>query len=47
MICASVPGERWEIEISKDGNVEFEIFKSDGNLYSGEYLVQKIEDFTD
>jgi len=27
-IAATVPGERWEIDIREDGDLDFEIFKS-------------------
>ena len=32
MLRVDVPGEKWEIEYSKGGEVEIEIFRSDGNL---------------
>jgi hypothetical protein len=47
MISASVPGERWEIEISRDGDVDFEIFCSDGEMYDGAFMEEKINKFSD
>jgi hypothetical protein len=31
-LFATVPGQRWEIDVMDDGDIEVEIFKSDGNL---------------
>jgi hypothetical protein len=31
-LFATVPGQRWEIDVMEDGEVEVECFKSDGNL---------------
>ena len=33
LVTASLEGERWEIEFMADGEVEIEIFKSNGDLY--------------
>jgi hypothetical protein len=32
MVGVTVPEERWEIEFQADGDVEIEVFKSDGNV---------------
>lgn len=32
MVGVTVPGERWEIEFMTDGDVEIEIFRSDGEI---------------
>jgi hypothetical protein len=32
MVAASIPGERWEIEFMADGDVEVEVFRSDGTI---------------
>jgi hypothetical protein len=32
LIAVATPGRRWEIEVSLDGQVEVEIFKSDGKI---------------
>lgn len=32
MVNVAVPGERWEIEFMADGDVEVELFKSDGQI---------------
>ncbi|HEX3150275.1 MAG TPA: hypothetical protein VHR66_19520 [Gemmataceae bacterium] len=31
-LFATVPGQRWEIDVMDDGELEVECFKSDGNL---------------
>lgn len=33
MVGVTVPGERWEIEFMADGDVEIEVFKSDGTIH--------------
>ena len=33
MVGITVPGERWEVEFAADGDVEVEIFKSDGEIH--------------
>ena len=35
MVIAAVPGERWEIEFFANGDIEIEVFRSDGSI-SGE-----------
>jgi hypothetical protein len=32
-VHVAVPGERWEIEFTEAGEVEIEIFRSDGHIY--------------
>jgi hypothetical protein len=32
-ISLAVPGERWEIEVLGDGEVEVEVFRSDGTIF--------------
>ncbi len=32
MVITDVPGQKWEIEFFNDGDVEIEIFKSDGQI---------------
>ncbi|HEY4940046.1 MAG TPA: hypothetical protein VII56_01355 [Rhizomicrobium sp.] len=31
-VTASVPGERWEIQVFEDGNIQIERFRSDGTI---------------
>lgn len=33
MVGVTVPGERWEIEFMADGDVEIEVFKSNGDIH--------------
>lgn len=47
MVFANVPGERWEVEFFPDGNVEVEVFKSDGEIKGEEELVRLFRDFSD
>src|SRR6266540_6843544 len=35
-VQATVPGERWEIDVLEDGDVDFERFVSDGGVTPGE-----------
>jgi len=32
LVGVTVPGQRWEIEFMADGDVEIEVFKSDGEI---------------
>jgi hypothetical protein len=32
VVGITVPGERWEVEFFKDGDVEVEVFKSNGEI---------------
>jgi hypothetical protein len=32
-IGIDVPGEHWEVEFMEDGDIEVEIFKSDGQIF--------------
>lgn len=45
-IQAAVPGQRWEIDMHKNGEINVEVFKSTGELYEHERLVELIEQFT-
>ncbi len=47
MILASVPGERWEIEFLENGQVEVEIFKSDGQIYDSNVFAELFTKFSD
>jgi hypothetical protein len=33
MVGITVPGERWEVEFAADGEIEIEVFKSDGEVH--------------
>ena len=41
-IAATVPGERWEIDVLEDGEVDFERFVSDGGVKDEEVMNQAI-----
>jgi hypothetical protein len=47
MIEICVPGERWEIEVERDGHLEIEIFKSDGKIHDEAMLEKLFSEFTD
>lgn len=44
LVTAAVEGERWEIEFLASGEVEIEIFKSNGDLYDISALEDLFED---
>ncbi len=44
LVCASLEGERWEIEFMADGDVEVEIFRSNGDLYDESALDDLFDD---
>ena len=46
-IIAAVPGEHWEIDIMEDGELDFEIFKSDGQIFNDKQLNDRIVKFSD
>ena len=41
-LVASVPGQRWEIEVLEDGSVQFERFVSDGTMHGADSLHESI-----
>jgi len=41
-ILATIPGERWEIDILASGEIEFERFRSDGDLHTESTLLTAI-----
>jgi hypothetical protein len=49
-ICVTVPGERWEIDINQLGEIQVEIFKSNGEIYDSKIiktLFDRFSDYTD
>lgn len=38
MVSVVIPGERWECEFFKNGEVEIEKFKSDGSIFGQEAI---------
>ena len=38
LVEAAVPGQLWEIEFSRDGSIDVEVYKSDGNLFDEKQL---------
>ncbi len=47
MVSVAVPGERWEIEFWRDGSVEVERFKSEGEIYGAEALDELFATYAD
>ncbi len=45
MFLVSVPGERWEVEFAKNGDIEVEIFRSDGQIFSESVLEKLLNQF--
>jgi len=46
-IRATVPGERWEIDVIDDGTVDFERFVGDGTIFEFDDLKKSIGRFAD
>jgi hypothetical protein len=46
-LCATVPGERWEIDVLEDGTVDFERFVTSGGVTGADELRQFITRFSD
>jgi len=47
LVEASVPGQLWEIEFLRDGSIDIQIYKSDGNLFDEKQLERLIKDWSD
>jgi hypothetical protein len=47
MVMPDVPGQRWEVEFFADGQVEIEIFKSEGNILEESELDRFFKEFSD
>jgi len=47
MVITDVPGQKWEIEFFTDGNVEIEIFKSDGGIWEESELERFFKEFSE
>ncbi len=47
MVTVAVPGQRWEVEFGHDGEIEVEIFKSDGTIVGSEALARLFREFDD
>ena len=46
-IIIAVPGERWEVDINRDGEVQIEIFRSQGELFDASMLDELFKNFAD
>lgn len=42
MVCVAIPGERWEVEFSSDGEIEIEIFNNSEGVFTDKGLLQEI-----
>ncbi len=47
MFQAAVPGQRWEIEVDSEGNIEFEVFRSLGDILEEKELLTAVAKFAD
>jgi hypothetical protein len=47
MILVQVPGRHYEIEVFGDGQIEVEVYKSDGNIGGQELVDELLRDFPD
>ena len=47
MVTVAVPGQRWEIEFSEDGEFEIEVFTSTGEVRGREALNELFASFSD
>ena len=47
VVGVDVSGEHWEIEFMSDGDVEVEIFKSDGQIFDSSIIEDLFEDSED
>ena len=47
IVIADVPGQKWEVEFFTDGNVEIEIFKSNGEILEESELERFFREFAD
>jgi hypothetical protein len=44
MVEIALPGRRWEVEFFADGEIEVEVFTSDGHIGNAEMLEQLLDD---
>lgn len=47
MVQIAVPGERWEVEFGEQGQVEVEVFRSEGAITGSEALLDLFRRFED
>jgi hypothetical protein len=47
MVITDVPGQKWEVEFFRDGNIEIEIFKSDGEIRGEMELDRFFKEFSE
>jgi hypothetical protein len=47
MVEVSVPGKRWEIEFMRDGTIEVERFKSNGEIFGAAAIEELFNRFSD
>lgn len=47
LVSAAVEGERWEVEFMDDGEVEVEIFRSNGDIYDEDMLEELFDEDED
>jgi hypothetical protein len=47
MVEITVPGEKWEVEYFDNGNIEIEVYKSDGEIHNEDKLDDLFKKFSD
>ena len=47
MVITDVPGQKWEVEFFANGDVEIEIFKSDGTILGESELDRFFKEFSE
>ena len=46
-IIITVPGERWEVDIDRNGDVQLEVFRSDGEIFDASKFAEVFCRFSD
>jgi hypothetical protein len=46
LLDVTVPGERWEIDLLRDGSIEIEVCKSDGTIHGEPRLEELFRRFS-
>jgi hypothetical protein len=47
MILAQVPGRHYEIEVFADGEIEVEVYKSDGQIGGEDFVDELLRDYSE
>jgi len=47
MVQINVPGERWEVEFLEDGDVDVEVFRSNGEIHDESWIEKLLNEQAD